>query len=103
MFALQSVFCLLWIAIKEKHQFRLIAQNILPAVFIGFTSVAGSVGWFTAMSLQNAAIVKTLGQTEFVLTLLITYLYFGERISGREYAGMALVGASVLLLLTTSV
>ena len=86
MVALQTVICLLWIAIKEKHQFRLIAQNLLPA-----------------MSLQNAAIVKTLGQTEFVLTLLITYLYFGERITGREYAGMALVGASVLLLLTTSV
>jgi drug/metabolite transporter (DMT)-like permease len=103
MVALQTVICLLWIAIKERNQFKLIAQNILPAVFIGFTSVAGSVGWFTAMSLQNAAIVKTLGQTEFVLTLLITYLYFGERISGREYAGMALVGASVLLLLTTSV
>jgi len=92
MVALQTVICLLWIAIKERNQFKLIAQNILPAVFIGFTSVAGSVGWFTAMSLQNAAIVKTLGQTEFVLTLLITYLYFGERISGREYAGMALVG-----------
>ena len=65
--------------------------------------MVGSVGWFTAMSLQNAAIVKTLGQTEFVLTLLITYWYFGERISGREYAGMALVSASVLLLLATSV
>ena len=81
----------------------MIARNILPAVFIGSTSVAGSVGWFTAMSLQNAAIVKTLGQTEFELTLLITYWYFGERISVREYAGMALVGVSVLLLLATSV
>jgi drug/metabolite transporter (DMT)-like permease len=37
-----------------------------------------SVGWFTAMSLQDAAVVKTLGRTEFAVTLLISYFYFGE-------------------------
>ena len=102
MVALQTGICLLWIGVKERHQFKLIAQNFLPAIFIGFTSVAGSVGWFTAMSLQNAAIVKTLGQIEFVVTIMITYFYFGERISGREYVGIALITVSLLLLLTTT-
>ena len=73
----------------------------MPCLFIGFTSVAGSVGWFTAMSLQNAALVKTLGQVEFVVTLMITYLYFGERISKRETMGILLVASSVWLLLLT--
>jgi len=30
---------------------------------------------------------------------LIAYLYFGEKISAREYSGMALVIVSILLLL----
>jgi drug/metabolite transporter (DMT)-like permease len=61
--------------------------------------VAGSIGWFTAMSLEKAALVKTLGQIEFFVTLLITYLYFGERISAREYLGIVFVLVRLLLLL----
>lgn len=99
MVALQTVICLMWIVLREREQFALIINNISIAVFIGFTSVAGSIGWFTAMSLQNAALVKTLGQTEFVVTLLISVFYFGERISKREYTGIALIAVSVVLLL----
>ncbi len=99
MVALQASLCLAWVLWREAAQLRLLASNFKAGVFIGFTSVAGSVGWFTAMSLQEAALVKTLGQVEFVVTLLITYLYFGERISLREYLGIALVALSVFLLI----
>ena len=74
-------------------------KNLGACTFVGFTSVAGSVGWFTSMSLQNAALVRTLGQTEFIVSLLITYLYFGEKISAREYLGVALIAISVIILL----
>lgn len=99
MVVMQTLICLAWIVIREREQLTLIAGRLKACLFIGLTSVAGSIGWFTAMSLQNAAIVKTLGQVEFVVTLAITYLYFGERISGREYMGILLVALSVLLLL----
>lgn len=99
MVALQTVLCLVWVLRSERSQMGLIATNFWPALFIGFTGVAGSIGWFTAMSLQNAALVKTLGQIEFFVTLLITYLYFGERISAREYVGILFVLVSLLLLL----
>ncbi len=99
MVALQAVLCLALILWQDSTQLRLIRNNLSASVFIGFSSVVGSVGWFTAMSLQEAALVKTLGQLEFVVTLLITYLYFGEKISGREYMGIVLVATSILLLL----
>lgn len=102
MVALQTLICLSLIFYKQPAQFTLIADNWRSALFIGFTSVAGSIGWFTAMSLQEAALVKTLGQTEFVVTLLITYLYFGERITLREYLGMGLIAVSVGLLVAAS-
>ena len=99
MVALQSCLCLVRILLQDRTQLRLIWENGLASTFIGFTSVAGSVGWFTAMSLQEAALVKTLGQIEFVVTLLITYLYFGEKINAREYVGIMLVCVSIFLLL----
>lgn len=102
MVALQTVICFAWIVLLEPKQFALIRQNLRASTFIGFTSVAGSIGWFTAMSLQEAALVKTLGQVEFMVTLLITYWYFGESITRREYAGMGLVVISVFLLLQAS-
>jgi len=99
MVALQTLICLVWVMWRDSRQIELIKENLQASLFIGFTSVAGSVGWFTAMSLQEAALVKTLGQLEFVVTLLITYLYFGERISAREYFGILLVAVSIGLLL----
>ncbi len=99
MVALQALLCLLWVLLTDRKQFSLVMANLPASVFIGFSSVAGSIGWFTAMSLQEAALVKTLGQLEFVVTLLITYLYFGERINAREYLGIVLVAISIILLL----
>ncbi|MDG2140996.1 MAG: EamA family transporter [Gammaproteobacteria bacterium] len=99
MVILQSVICLAWVTVKEPEQFVLIKKNLHSSLFIGFTGVLGSIGWFTAMSLQNVALVKTLGQVEFVASLLITYLYFNEKISTREYLGMALIALSILLLI----
>lgn len=99
MVILQSLICLVWISVKEPEQFMLIKNNLKSSLFIGFTGVLGSIGWFTAMSLQNAALVKTLGQIEFIASLLITYLYFNEKISAREYLGIAFIALSLLLLI----
>lgn len=99
MIVLQSLICLIWISVKEPEQFAQIRDNLGTCLFIGFSGVAGSIGWFTAMSLQNVALVKTLGQVEFIVSLFITYLYFGEKISRREYLGISLIALSVLLLI----
>jgi drug/metabolite transporter (DMT)-like permease len=68
-------------------------------LFVGVTSVIGSIGWFTATSFQNAAYVKALGQIEFFITLFITYRIFKEKISLVEFFGMFLIIASVMILL----
>lgn len=95
----QTVVCLLYTLLRERSQLALILIRWRSCLFIGFSSLAGSIGWFTAMSLQEAAVVKTLGQTEFAVTLLISYFYFGERITLREYVGILLVALSVILVI----
>ena len=69
--------------------------------WVGLSGMLGSVGWFTAMTLQNAAYVRALGQIELVFTFLASYCFFKEKTTGTEILGILLViGAIVLLLLS---
>lgn len=70
-------------------------------IWVGIAGVAGSAGWFSAFALQNAAYVRALGQVEIVFTLLVSALVFRERLSLREGAGIALVVASLVVIVLT--
>lgn len=89
----------LWLLWREPTEFRALARHPKPVLFVGVTSALGSIGWFTAMALQNASYVKAVGQTEVIFTILISTLYFGEKITRRESLGILLVLISVLMFL----
>ncbi|MEW6982703.1 DMT family transporter [Colwelliaceae bacterium 6471] len=99
MITVQSFISLFYIYIQDKSQLTLMLKHWRICLFVGVTSVLGSIGWFTAASYQNAAYVKALGQVEFFITLVLTYRVFKETISLREYVGMFLIVASVVILL----
>jgi drug/metabolite transporter (DMT)-like permease len=88
-----------WLAVKEPAGFRRLPGLMGPCIFIGITSAIGSVGWFTAMTLENASYVKAVGQIEVVFTLAISSLYFRETINRLELFGIAVIVAGVLLFL----
>ena len=100
MVTIQCVICLVYSAVREPGQLQQLPVRTGLASFVGLTSALGSIGWFTAMTLQNPALVKSLGQVEFIFTLLITTLFFKEKISKREFLGMAFIVASVIILLS---
>lgn len=99
MIAVQSVISIIYVWFQDKTQLTLMVKHWRLCLFVGITSVIGSIGWFTASSLQNAAYVKALGQIEIIITLFLTYRIFKERISRMEYLGMFLILASVIILL----
>ncbi|MGY8957919.1 MAG: EamA family transporter, partial [Alphaproteobacteria bacterium] len=66
---------------------------------VGLTGMLGSVGWFTAMTLQNAAYVRALGQIELVFTFMASYLAFRERLSRSELGGIVMVTIGILILI----
>ena len=99
MVSLQTVLVFIYLLFQDPKQLRLIMLNWRLSTFVGISSMLGSVGWFTAASLQTAAYVKALGQIEFFFTLIITYRVFKEHIKLREYFGMALIISSVIILL----
>ncbi len=99
MITVQSVISLVYVYIQDKKQIGTMFTQWRLCLFVGVTSVLGSIGWFTGASYQTAAYVKALGQVEFFITLFLTYRVFKEKISIKEYLGMMLILASVLILL----
>ncbi len=99
MVTVQSVISLFYVSIQDKSQLPLMLKHWRLCLFVGITSVLGSIGWFTAASFQNAAYVKALGQVEFFITLALTYRVFKETITVKEYLGMFLIVLSVVILL----
>ncbi len=89
----------LWLLWREPGQVRAVLGAWRVAGLVGLFSMLGSFGWFTAFALQNAAYVFALGQVEIAFSMLASVLVFGERISGREVRGMAVLTASILLLI----
>ena len=99
MVTVQSLISLIYVIIQDKSQLPLMFKHWRLCLFVGITSLLGSIGWFTAASYQNAAYVKALGQVEFFITLALTYRVFKETITVKEYLGMILIVLSVFILL----
>jgi drug/metabolite transporter (DMT)-like permease len=98
MIAIQIVILGAWVVYSNRNAFRQILQHLKPSILVGLTSTLGSIGWFTAFALTNAAYVKTVGQIELIFALLLSHKIFKETINRSEVAGMSLVVGSILLL-----
>ena len=92
----QSFVMTVWLALFEPGQIKLVWLERKKGFWVGATSLGGSFCWFTAFTLQNAAYVKAVGQIELIFSLLITTMFFKERILSREILGMLLIGISAL-------
>ncbi|MEL6522965.1 MAG: EamA family transporter [Pseudomonadota bacterium] len=93
---LQVVGMTLWFWWRDPGQIGQVLRAWRVAGAVGVTSMAGSLCWFAAFSLQTAAYVYALGQIELVFSLLGGVLVFRERPTGRELAGIALLMVSIL-------
>ncbi|WP_306153081.1 DMT family transporter [Roseovarius sp. MMSF_3281] len=88
----------LWLAWREAGQLRAVWQARRVAIWMGLTSMGGSLCWFTAFTLQSAALVFAVGQVEVIFSVLASVLVFRERITTREVWGMGLLTVSILVL-----
>ncbi|MDJ0824638.1 MAG: DMT family transporter [Rhodobacter sp.] len=96
--ALQTVIMAAWLRAREPGQITQVLAGWRITALVGLTGMLGSLGWFTAFTLQNAAYVRALGQVELIFGFLVTALVFRERVSWREFTGIALLGLSIVLI-----
>lgn len=95
----QCLVMAVYMRLREPGQIAAVLRAWRLSGLVSLAGMLGSLGWMAAMTLQNAAYVRALGQIELVFTLAASYLFFGERSSRNELLGIGLVSCGILLLL----
>ncbi len=96
--AFQSTIMVLWMRLREPGEIGRVFANWRVGALVGVTSMIGSFCWFTAFALQNAALVKALGQVELVFSFAATIFVFKQVVTRREWIGTALLVLSIIVL-----
>ena len=96
--ALQTLTMAVWLVWRERGEVLRVLRAWRVAALVGVTSMIGSICWFTAFTMQNAAYVNAVGQIELLFSLAIGAFVFGERVSAREWQGLVLLTVSILML-----
>lgn len=95
--SLQVVMLGAWLAWREPGFMQHIWHCRGLATFVGVSSAIGSIAWFLAFTLTNASYVIAVGQVEVVFSLLISWVYFRERLTRLDVFGIAVVVGGILL------
>ena len=89
----------LYLTFQDKSETQNIIERWKPSLMVGIFSALGSVGWFSAMTLERVAYVKTVSQLEVIFSIIVSYLIFKERTQVHEFIGMSLVVIAIFVLL----
>ena len=95
----QTLIMTVYLQVKEKGEVINVIKNWRVAILVGLSGMIGSACWFTAMTLQNAAYVRALGQIELAFTFIASYIFFKEKINGTELFGILALVVGILVLL----
>lgn len=96
---LQTMVICTYMKLREPGELTRVLGAWRVAVWVGVAGMAGSVGWFTAMTIQNAAYVRALGQIELVFTFVASVFFFRERTNRIEVLGILAIVSGILVLL----
>jgi len=98
--ATQTVMMAALLAWREPGQLKAVFVHWKPSLAAGITSFLGSAGWFTAMTLERVAYVRTLGLVELLFAFSLAAFWFKERPQRAEILGSLLIGAGIILVLS---
>ena len=98
----QTLAMLLYLRLREPGEIGRVLGRWRKTALVGVTGMLGSLGWFVAFTLQNAAYVRALGQIELIFGLILATLVFGERSTRAELAAIVLLGLSIVMLIVVA-
>ncbi len=96
---MQTLAMSVYLRVREPGQIMAVIRTWRIALGVGLSGMMASACWFTAMTLQNAAYVRALGQVELIFTFAASYFFFRERPNFAEVCGIFLIIGGVLVLL----
>ncbi|GAB1364761.1 EamA family transporter [Rhodobacter sp.] len=100
--AIQSAVLGLWLWLRNRPALTGSFSAFGPSLAAGFLGALASAFWFIAFSLTSAANVRTLALVEVILGLIFARIALGQKTTGRQLIGIAILLAGVVLLLEAS-
>jgi drug/metabolite transporter (DMT)-like permease len=80
-----------WLQARKPETIRAVIRAWRWSLGAGLAGALASMGWFTAMALEPAAHVRTLGLVEVLFSYLVSQRIFRESLSRFEIAGLILL------------
>ena len=89
----------LYLFLFKKDQFFAVIKFWRPSLPAGLCGTGATFGWFVAFGLTTAAEVRAVGQIELIFSILISIIFFREKIRKTELFGIILLGISILIII----
>jgi len=96
---LQTLLLVSYLVLKDKETLIALMRRPRLTLQTSTASCFGSIGWFSAMSLQAVPYVKTLGQVEIFFMMLISVFWLKEGIKIKEVLGLVLIAFAAILVM----
>ena len=87
-----------WLTDKWSNPFKLSSKTWFFLVLSGFATGASWVCYFRALKIGDASKVAPVDKLSLLLVAIFAFIFLGERPSVREWVGILMVGAGVLVL-----
>ena len=95
----QTILVGLYLVINKRDQFLAVIKYWKPSLPAGLSGTGATFGWFVAFGLTTAAEVRAVGQIELIFSILISVIFFKEKIKITELTGIILLGLSILIII----
>jgi drug/metabolite transporter (DMT)-like permease len=97
--AMQTLLLLAYLLAIDRKAMLAIVGAWRSSLFAGFMGATSSQFWYLAFALTSAARVRTLALIEVIFAQFVSLRMFREGVTRREWIGMALIVAAVVLLI----
>ena len=88
-----------WLWFRNREDFREMGRKKKTVWTVGASGAAATMAWFGACLYAPVALVKTVGQVEFLIAAAVSWWLFRERPGRAGLLGMGLLLAGIVLLL----
>ncbi len=95
---LQSIIMIVWIYWRDRSELARIRAAWKTGLIVGLVGASASFGWFMAMTLQQAALVKAVAQIEMIFAFMSSVFIFKEKINRFEVIGCLLIISGIIAL-----
>ena len=97
--SLQTIMLIGFMLITNPSSFKAMFAHKKRVAFTSIASFLGSLGWFSAMSLQTVPLVKTLGQIEIFFMMLISIFILKEIPPKKDILALVLVATAAIFVM----